>query len=108
MCPRFAGFGFMFEKRNKLIIDQFSETNPTLVDYGEKLKYFLTLSTSVECELHIDHGCIRIDISDYIIVLRERCDFWHTIYGNQLILECDNIMAKFSRRIMVSDQKRYR
>eukprot|EP00102_Acyrthosiphon_pisum_P010472 XP_008178796.1 PREDICTED: uncharacterized protein LOC100572790 isoform X2 [Acyrthosiphon pisum] len=97
---KFAGFGFMFEKRNKLIIDQFSETNPTLADYKEKLKYFLTLSTRVECELHIDYGCIRIDVSNYIIVLRERCDFWHSVYGNQLILECDSIMAKFSQRIM--------
>jgi len=98
----------MFEKRNKLIIDQFSETNPTLADYGEKLKYFLALSTRVESELHIDYGCIRIDVSDYIIVLRERCDFWHSVYGNQLILECDDIMAKFSQRIMVTDQKWYR
>ncbi|XP_025202205.1 uncharacterized protein LOC112599500 [Melanaphis sacchari] len=98
---KFAGFGFMSEKRIKLIIDQFTETNPTLADYGEKLKYFFTLSTRVERELYIDYGCIRIDISEYIVVLRERCDFWHSVYANQLILESDDIMAKFSQNMVV-------
>jgi len=103
ICFRFAGFGFMYEKRIKMIIDQFTETNPTLADYGEKLKYFSTLSTRVEYELHIDYGCVRIDISEFIAVLRERCNFWHSIYANQLILESDDIMAKFSQRLVVSN-----
>ncbi|XP_060844721.1 dynein axonemal heavy chain 10-like [Rhopalosiphum padi] len=102
---KFEGFGFMYEKRNKLIIDQFIETNPTLADYGEKLKYFSTLSTRVECELYIDYGCVRIDISEYITVLRERCDFWHSVYANQLILECNDIMAKFSQRMVILEKK---
>lgn len=93
----------MNEKRIKMIIDQFTETNPTLADYGEKLKYFSTLSTRVECELYIDYGCVRIDISEFIAVLRERCDFWHSVYANQLILECDDIMTKFSQKLVVSD-----
>lgn len=93
----------MYEKRIKIIIDQFTETNPTLADYGEKLKYFSTLSNRVKCELHIEYGCVRIDISEFIAMLRERCDFWHSIYANQLILECDNIITKFSQKLVVSD-----
>lgn len=95
-------FGFLFEKREGMIIEQFAATNPTLNDYKEKLNIFSALADSLENQSHVNLGCIRLDYSEYNDKLLERCYFWHSAYGKQLTLECDKIMTSFSERITVN------
>lgn len=98
-------FGFLFDNREEMIIDQFAATNPTLNDYKEKLNIFSKLADGLESQSHIDQGCIRLDYSGYNDKLLERCYFWHSLYEKQLILECNKIMISFSEKITVNENK---
>lgn len=96
-------FGFLFDKREEMIIDQFAATNPTLNDYKVKLTFFSTLANGLESQSHVNLGCIRLDYSEHNDKLLERCYFWHSLYGKQLILECNKIMTTFTESITVNE-----
>lgn len=87
-----------------MIISLFAATNPTLNDYKEKFTSLSVLSESLtKDQSYVDVGCMRIDYSEYKAKLLERCIFWHSVFGKQLILECDKIMAIFLEKIKVSN-----
>lgn len=105
MFFRLAKLSVLLEKRDKFLLGQFTATNPTLDDYKDKLEFFSTLSAELKTQSHIDVGCIRIRYSEYNDRLIERCDFWHSAYGQQLIHECGKIMRQFSAHTTVNENQ---
>lgn len=88
-----------------MIMGLFAATNPTLNDYKEKFTWLSVLSENLtKGQSYVDVGCIRIDYSEYKVKQLERCVFWHSAFGKQLILECDIIMMTFSEKIKVSNR----
>ncbi|VVC24142.1 Dynein heavy chain, domain-1 [Cinara cedri] len=97
---KFQRFGFLFEKREELMINQFAATNPTPKDYKEKLLSFVSILKSLEKHPHVDVGCMRLNHSEYNMIIKERCDLWYSIYGKQFILECEHTITTFMDKIM--------
>lgn len=83
------------------MIDQFAATNPTLKDYVNQLEFFSQLSNGFRSQSYIDVGCVRFDYSEYNDKLIDRCDFWLSMYGEQLMRDCNTVMSAFTEKITV-------
>lgn len=103
LVHRFARFSFLFDEEDGSVTSLFAKTEPTLKDYGDRLEFFSTLSNELRSQSHLDLGCVRIDYSEFNDRLLERCVFWHSLYGERLLLECAQTMAAFTDRISVND-----
>lgn len=95
-------FNFIFEEKDKLVIDAFATSNPTINDYGQKIKFFSAISDELKTQSYMNVGCIRLDFSEYKYKVQAQCAFWHSIYGKQLLRECDTMMTAFSNKIKVN------
>ncbi|XP_025421991.1 uncharacterized protein LOC112691804 [Sipha flava] len=102
---RFKKFRFLSEKQDELIIRRFTETNPTLDDYNEKIGFFISLYKMIEEYKYMDLGCVRLDNTKLINKFMEQCQFWISIYGKSLKSHCKTILTTFLERIMALEEQ---